>query len=431
MTTCRSLRPVLAGVLAVAAATAVVPAQPQYEGARTIPVTDIMPAAFVHGPHFKLEPTVSTPGYFDEFTIVSDYGRLEAEGQTMLAIRLRDVDALALLAGVTTTDVFVQAAGDTMVTIGKSAYSAVSSPVETAKGVGEGIKRFGVNLGRKAKRVTGNVYEGATAEPKEGGPSTSAKAAAAGESAANAVFGVNTSMRKWAYKVGADPYTLNPVLRDALESVARVDAAGTIATKIVVPVPTVVTTAGTVGDLVWKQDPEEVIKLNEKRAAAFGADKKAATALYNTKPFTLTYQTAFIEALHDVKPKGAADYLLTATESETEREALFFTESAVMLKQFHATNPVTAMLTDSRAMVARVSDGRAVVLLPVDWVRWTAAFEKAAREVETRARTELGATRMELQITGRISPVAKEALAAMGWTVKDQVPVKTAWTTRN
>jgi hypothetical protein len=191
-----------------------------------------------------------------------------------------------------------------------------------------------------------------------------------------------------------------------------------------------VTTAGTVGDLVWKQDPEEIIKLNEKRAAAFGADKKAATALYNAKPFTLTYQTAFIEALHEVKPTGAADYLVTATESETEREALFFTESAVMLKQFHATSPVTAILADSRAMVAKVSDGRAVVLLPVDWVRWTAAFEKAAREVETRARTELGATRMELQVTGRISPAAKDALASMGWTVKEQVPVKTAWTTR-
>jgi hypothetical protein len=83
---------------------------------------------------------------------------------------------------------------------------------------------------------------------------------------------------------------------------------------------------------------------------------------------------------------------------------------------------VTAVLEDSRTLVARTSDGRAVVLLPVDWARWTAPFEKAADEIAARAKSELGATSLELYMTGRITKTAKDQLAARGWTVTENVP---------
>jgi hypothetical protein len=72
--------------------------------------------------------------------------------------------------------------------------------------------------------------------------------------------------------------------------------------------------------------------------------------------------------------------------------------------------------------VAKTSDGRAVVLLPVDWARWTAPFEKAADEIASRAKSELGATSLELHMTGRITKTARERLAARGWTVTENVP---------
>jgi len=404
-------------------------AQAPYEGPRTIAVTEILPAAFVQGPHFTLGPTVATPGYFDEFTVTSDYGVFEVEGQTMLAVRLREVEALARLDDVSKTEVFAQAAGNAVLNVGKGAVAAAKDPVATAQGVGAGIKRFGVNLGRRAKRTTDKVVEGASSN-EEGGPSASEKAAAAGQSAAYAVLGVNASMRRWAEKVGADPYTTNPTLRKALEDVGQIDAAGNIAAKVVVPIPMVVSSASTVGNLVWKQDPEELLKLNEKRLAELGVDKPAAGAFFKTKPFTLTYQTAFIDGLYATKARGAADYVDTATGCETEREALFFTESAVLLKAFHATSPVTALLPDSRALVAKAADGRAVVLLPVDWVRWTAAFEAGAADIAARARAELGATRLELHITGRMTPTAKARLTALGWAVTEQVPIPGTWARR-
>jgi hypothetical protein len=414
-------RPIALAAAVIAAAVAHVLAQAPYEGPRTVPVGEVLPSAFVKGPHYVVGDTVTTPGYFDEFTLTTDYGNFDVEGQTMLAVRLREVEALARLADVSKSEVFLQGAGTAMVSVGKGAVSAATDPVGTAKGVGEGVKRFGVNLGRRAKRVEENVVEGAK-NSEEAGPSTSEKAAAAGQSAAYAVLGVNASMRRWAEKVGADPYTTNPALRKALEDFGQVDAAGSIATKVIVPIPMVVSSASTVGNLVWKADPEELLKLNEKRLAELGVSKDAASAFFRTRPMTLTFQTAFIDALYATKAKGAADYVTSATGCETEREALFFTEAVIMLKGLHEKSPVAALLEDSRTLVAKTSDGRAVVLLPVDWARWTAPFEKAAEEIASRARSELGATSLELRMTGRITRTAKDQLAARGWKVTENVP---------
>jgi hypothetical protein len=95
-------------------------------------------------------------------------------------------------------------------------------------------------------------------------------------------------------------------------------------------------------------------------------------------------------------------------------------ESAEMLARFHKTTPVVAVLPDSRALVAKTKDGRAVVLVPLDWIGWTQAYEKALTEVEARAKKELGATKLELRMTGTMSPVASKEMAARGWTVSEK-----------
>jgi hypothetical protein len=90
------------------------------------------------------------------------------------------------------------------------------------KGVGAGIKRVGVNLGRRTKRAAASASD--TGESADGG------------NAVSHVMGVSAAVRRWAQKVGVDPYTTNTVLQKALADVAKVDAAGSIATKVAVPI---------------------------------------------------------------------------------------------------------------------------------------------------------------------------------------------------
>jgi hypothetical protein len=311
---------------------------------------------------------------------------------------------------VSKTEVFLKAAGTSVVNVGKGVATAVTNPTETAKGVGSGVKRFGVNLGRMTKRtVDSATKEDPAAESKQGD-----NAAVAG---GKSLLGVSRASRRWAQKVGVDPYTTNAVLRKALDDFGQVDAAGSIATKVVLPIPGVVGMTATVGDLVWGKDPEELRKLNEQRLNELGVPGDAAKRLFLNSAMTLSYETRIIAALFAAKLPGSAGRVAAAAESKNEREALFHVESAELLQQRHAKTPFTGLLTDSLATVAVTADRRAFVLLPLDWLRRTETAESTLREIDARVRKELKATSLGVVLTGKASAEASKMLSARGWRV--------------
>ena len=146
--------------LALAIAAAVM-AQGDYEGLRTFKASEVLPPALVKGPQFQVGADAKTEGYFHEFTLSSDFGSFSVEGKSMLVVRVQEVDALAKLAEVSKTEVFLKAAGTSVVNVGKGVAATVKDPEATAKGVGGGVKRFGQNLGRKAKKAGEDATEAA------------------------------------------------------------------------------------------------------------------------------------------------------------------------------------------------------------------------------------------------------------------------------
>ena len=410
--------------LMLAALAAAAGAATTYEGPRTFRATDLLPPHQVKGDRFEVATEVPLDGYFHVFSLTTDYGPLEAEGRRMLLLRLQELDAIARLDEMSKTEVFLKAAGTSVLEVGRGVVSAVQDPKATVRGVGGGLKRFGTNLGRKARRTGDEIVHavrtaGDAGTEEEDGPEKSAKekTSEAAGGIARSYFGVNAGARRWARKIGVDPYTTNSVLKKALQDVGTADAAGGIAAKIVLPIPPLLTTTATVGNLVWGKDPEELLKHNEQQLKELGAGTDVIKALYLSAGFTLSSQTRLVSALHAVGARGSARYVEAAAEARTESEALFFTESAEMLQRFHARSPALDLLGDSRTMVARTTGDRAVVLLPVDYVSWTREFEDALTEAGARARAELEASAVELHLTGRLSEIARREIRARGWTV--------------
>ncbi len=389
--------------VAVAIVASSLAAQQTYEPPPKLTATALLGAAVVKGAHYQIAEAVRTDEYLHEFSITSTFGAFQAVGRSQLAVRIQEIGAIAALEDVSKTEVFLAAAGQSVVKIGKGAAAVVTNPQETAKGLGAGIKRFGVNLGRRTERAVASANDDKSGD----------EGSAAG-SAASSLLGVNAAMRRWAQKVGVDPYTTNAVLRKALDDIAKVDAAGAIATKVAVPIPGVVGLTSTVGAIVWGKDPEEVRKLNEAALRTLAVPDTVAKALFGNRWLTLTYQTRLIAALSAVNVSGVPDYVESAAAATSEREALFFVESAEMLQQRHAREPVARVLTDSRAMVAVLAGGRARALLPLDWIRWTAETEKALTQIARRAREELKATRLEIELTGRASERTLRELPGSG-----------------
>ena len=387
-------------------------AAPADEPPPAFSAAQLLTPAQVKGPHHAVASTVETEGYFHEFHIQSDFGAFEAAGRTLLAVRLHEVEALAQLEDVSKTEVFLKAAGTSVLNVGKGVATAVTKPTETAKGVGSGVKRLGVNLGRMTKRTVDSATGEDPAEASRQGDN-------AAVSAGKSVLGLSRASRRWAQKLGVDPYTTNPVLRKALDDIGEIDAAGSIATKVVLPIPGVVGMTATVSGLVWGKDPEELRKINEQRLKELGVPDATAKQLFLNSAMTLSYETRLIAALHALKLPGSADRVAAAAASRHEREALFHVESAELVQQRHAKTPFTALLSDSLATVAATADHTAVLLLPLDWVRWTSAADSTVREIASRARQELKATNFVIMLTGKASARAAKELAALGWSVTE------------
>jgi hypothetical protein len=91
-----------------------------------------------------------------------------------------------------------------------------------------------------------------------------------------------------------------------------------------------------------------------------------------------------------------------------------------MLQKLHAESPVEALLPDSRVMVARTKDGRALALLPGDYMPWTERLASGAKEIGERTQKELGAKTREIWIMGGVSPRARQELKTLGWGVREK-----------
>jgi hypothetical protein len=384
-----------------------------WEKPKTFKASEVLTSELRKGTHHEVADKVPTEGFFFAFTLQTDFGELDALGLDLLRKRVRETEALVALQEVSETEVFLEAAGRSLISLGKGVANVVVDPEATAKGLGAGIKRFGVNLGRKTKRVAQDITDD---DESNEDTSTAEKA----ESVGNAVLGVNKAARRWAQKLQVDPYSRNPVLQRALLEIARIDAAGGIVTKIVAPIPTLVSTTSTVGDLVWGKDPEELRKTNEAGLEALGVSDEVAEGFFRNDAFTLTDQTRFVSALTAVGAKGLADYVDSARGAETPREALFFVASAEMLKRQHGEAGASAVLTDSRSMIA-LSGGRAVALLPLDYLAWTEPVAGTAAEIGERARKELGARGLQMQLTGTASDRARAELQKLGWELRQKV----------
>ena len=227
----RSPMRIAALVVFVASVPYLAPAQAPGEGPKTFEAKEILTAAERKGPHHTVDDEVPTKGFYYAFTLDTEFGDLEVVGHALLKKRITETEALVALKEVSKTDVFVEAAGRSLESLGKGVVNVAKDPEGTAKGFGAGVQRFGVNLGRKSKRLAEDVTED---DDREEEKSTGENA----EGVANSVLGVNKSARIWAQKLQVDPYSRNPVLQQALLEIAKLDAAGGIATKVVVPIPT-------------------------------------------------------------------------------------------------------------------------------------------------------------------------------------------------
>jgi hypothetical protein len=131
-------------------------AEPVYEELPELKASEILKPELLKGPHFEVRDPVPTASGMNQFTIDSDFGVFQADGNEMLLQRLKEIDAISRLRDVSRTDEFKKSLVAATKSQLNSARNIARDPAQAISNVPKGIMKF---LGR-AKQSVENVGKG-------------------------------------------------------------------------------------------------------------------------------------------------------------------------------------------------------------------------------------------------------------------------------
>src|SRR5215468_9136813 len=184
-------------------------AEVAFEELPELKASEIRKPELLKGSHYVIRDPVPTASGMNQFTIDSDFGVFEADGNEMLLQRLKEIDAIARLQNVSRTDQFKESLVAAAKSPLNSAKAIAKDPAQAIANVPKGLMKF---LGR-AKESVQNVGKGGDNEARDG-------------SRLKDAIGYSDKKRKIALEMGIDPYTTNTVLQKQLDDLAWASWAG-------------------------------------------------------------------------------------------------------------------------------------------------------------------------------------------------------------
>jgi len=396
------------------------PAAPggQYEEPPVINAADLMPVSALSGPGFSVQPQVPTNGAMGQYTIVADAtvfrnnaGTYYIESLDLLKIRLSEIPAIAQLENISETGVFAKALASSAERPVADAANMVIHPMDTITGLPSGVGEF---FGRVSFGA-GQIYSAATSNPGSG--------EAAGETA-NATLtalGYDQVRRDLARKLHVDPYSSDPILTKQLNKVAWVmfSARMTVdAAMMAVPASMAFTSVEVTDDLVYQTPKADLILLVQKKLQNIGLSQQEIAAFTSNTAIPLSLQVSAVkdlEALGEIPGRRAAAVVLANVV--TEYQARFIVTSLRMLDRWsQQQSPITGIQAPG-VLVARDQNGAVIIPAPVDYLSWTQRIAGFATDPQL-----LAMQNRVLWITGKMTPLARQQLAANGWSVREGEP---------
>jgi hypothetical protein len=383
-----------------------------------------VPAKWLRSSDYVVDSDVINHKFMNHYRVGSRFGVFSAIGIDELFVRIREIEALETLREMSGSRLIVESAGDTITDTVKNVGDAVDDPSGAAQDLGSGFSRLMKRLGRmsrnafeKAKNMIGeNTRE---EEADETGIS--------GAGLAKGFLGVNRAYRELARELRVDPYTRNATLRAEIEKLASYSAAGAFGVRTIVPVLPILYGAGylmAVSDLVYGTHPLDLQLQNEASLREMGVSNRWIRRLMESDRHTLTTQTRIVTSLERMrKVRGKFALVRVAALAQNNSDALFFTRMIELLSIYHEQrSPLQRIVNTDRVPFALLQNGRAVVVAPFDYFRWT----KRGKDFVLRLQQHIGRADVhrEIWITGQVSPPARRNLGSAGWAVFDQAATR-------
>jgi len=389
-------------------------AEAVFEELPVLNASEILRPEFLAGPHHKVREPVPTYFGANQFTIDSDFGVFEANGNEMLVRRINEINAIAQLKDVSRTDQYKDAVAAAAKSPVAAAKNIVNDPVNTIANVPKGIMKFMSRAGESVKNI-GKKNESNAAEGNK----------------MQQLIGFSDAKRKVAIKLGVDPYSTNTVLQHELDGIAWASFAGG-ATFSLATLPigggagaalTVTDVTSSFDEMLREKSPTDLKIINQKTLLGLGAGAKETERFLNNSAFSPSQQTAFVlnlRSLNGVANRGA--FVRTAGEtSSDESDAIFCVQTAALMSKIHKDETLArlAMIGDFPICVAK--DGTIIVALQWDYAAWTSGAAGFSSEVQKLAAQSGKNAKVLVGLSGQVSPRLRQELENRGFVVKDRL----------
>src|SRR5205809_4678972 len=350
-------------------------AEAAFEELPVLNASEILRPEILAGPHHKVREPVPTYFGANQFTIDSEFGAFEADGNEMLVRRINEINAIAQLKDVSRTDQYKNA----LVTAAKSPIAAakniVTDPVNTVANVPKGIMKFMSRAGESVKGI-GKKRESNAAEGSK----------------MQQMIGFSDAKRKVAVSFGVDPYSTNTVLQHELDGIAWASFAGG-ATFSLATLPigggagaalTVTNVTSSFDEMLREKSHTDLKIINQKPLLGLGAGAKDTERFLNNSAFSPSQQTAFVlnlKSLNGVANRGA--FVRSAGEtSSDESDAIFCVQTVALMSKLHKDKPIARLATIGDFPICIAKDGTVVVALQWDYAAWTSGAAGFTSDVQ-------------------------------------------------
>ncbi len=378
-----------------------------FEQPATLDASRLLPPKALKGPHHEVQPRVESDGFLNIYAINTPWGVLRAASTAQAMQYAAEVEAAAAMEQVRGTDEFKGGVKDAAGDVVEGTSALVRNPVGSVKGAVSGV---GALFARSREAIVSGGAKGAQED-----------------SVTANVIGYSKVKREYAHEYGVDVYSRNPYLQQQLDAVSKAGYAGNITAKLALAIPSggggayvsITSNTQSLNETLRDMPALELRKRNRARLDAMQVDPLIAEVYVANDVLTPREQTEIVEALGSMN--GTEDrgvFLRHAIFTDNADVAYFRTRQAGMYADFYRNvAPIKRFVSVGETAVGQKEDGTVVFCAPLDMLYWTEDMATFMSVFEGNLAAMPEVKRKELWLAGGISPMARQALEARGWTL--------------
>ena len=343
------------------------------------------------------------------YVFTTPWGEFSAIGDGMMRQRQCELAALGQLQQVTEFRLFNRALAEAGISPIKFAGELIVNPLGTLGNTLSGIGSLFGQVGSGAHNA--GKYE---SDPMAD------------------LTGASRKKRELAVKLGVDPYTdFQPLQQRLTQLSAAAATGGLVVSGALMAIPGVggiivsnTATSANLGNAARDNTPAQLLDLNRAKLLAMGVDRNLAEtvpAQPQLHPARRDGGRRFAGGSPGPGPRGV--HSRARRQSAGAMPPIFMRRQAEMLSDYqNKTRAITGFVALGGFPFVTTAGG-VLGLLPLDALSWTQGTDKAMRDITASLRSASPGGRGQMRITGQATPLAKQKLQGLGWTLTENTKI--------